>query len=262
MNILADLDISSAGVPDRAAVDQLARPADISKLKLSYASIDDAGCALLGYQRTKQISRKSRKGWEAGDASFLTAEVAERKAEIIEGAFLEIYQEYLPLRAALDGAKLSKVCDVGCGQGINDVFLYQDFKPAFTLVDIEMTDEQYHLWAAEGSGYASLDSAKALLAENGAKRVKAINPTKTKWKQTGHKFGLVTSLYSCGFHYPLDAYEDLFLDTLSSGGAVCVDLRRSKINRSSPTLDKMKSEAVMTPVYEDAKSFRMLFRQS
>ncbi len=251
-----------AVVPDRAAIDQIATPEDLATRNLKYASIDDAGCALLGYQRTKQISRKSRKGWEAGDPSYLAAEVEARKADIIEGAFLEIYQEYLPLLAALDGAKLAKVCDVGCGQGINDVFLHQDFKPAFTLVDIEMTDEQYHLWAAEGSGYASLASAKALLAENGAKRVKAINPTKTKWKQTGHKFDLVTSLYSCGFHYPLDAYEGLFLDTVLSGGSVCVDLRRRYLNRSSPTLDKLKAEASMIPIYEDAKSFRMLFRQA
>ncbi|MFN6980040.1 MAG: hypothetical protein ACK4OP_18055, partial [Gemmobacter sp.] len=42
---------------------------------LTMAGITHRGLMLLGYQRTKQISRRSRLAWEAGDPAPLDAEV-------------------------------------------------------------------------------------------------------------------------------------------------------------------------------------------
>jgi hypothetical protein len=125
---------------NRAEVDALADFADLDALKLRFDSIDDWACALLGFQRTKQISRRSRVDWEARKTETLLEEVKTRKESIIRGALLEIYQEYLPLKAALMPRAIKSVGDIGCGQGINNLFLHHDFKPKFTLVDIEETD--------------------------------------------------------------------------------------------------------------------------
>ena len=247
----------------RNAIDQIADLSDLDALGLRFDSIDDPACALLAYQRTKQISRKSRLGWEAGAQETMLTEVKERKEDIIRGAFLEIYQEYLPTRMALKSRKIASVCDIGCGQGINDVLLQNDYGPRFTLVDIEETDEQYHLWAKSGSGYASLASAKALRVENGASAgdVVTVNPKKTSWAQTGHQFDLVTSFYSCGFHYPVDEYIALFLDTVNNGGAVCLDFRNNYVNRGSDVLSSLWNAGRTDVVYEDEKSKRMLFQK-
>lgn len=250
-------------VIDRTAIAQLADFSDLETLNLRSDTIDDRACALLGYQRTKQISRKSRLTWESGNPKELLSEVAKRKGEIIRGAFLEIYQEYLPLKTLLKSRTIGSVCDIGCGQGINNLFLQHDFAPRFALVDIEETDDQYHFWAAEGSGYASLDSAKALLIENGvsAKKVTAINPNNSPWGQNGQGFDLVTSLFSCGFHYPVDPYIALFLDTIDNGGAVCLDLRNRYFRRGGDAIDSLKNAGDITVVFEDNRSSRYLFHK-
>lgn len=247
----------------RNVIDQMADLSDLDSLDLRFNSIGDQACALLAFQRTKQISRKSRLSWEAGNEEAMLTEVKTRKKDIIRGAFLEIYQEYLPTRMALKSRKIASVCDVGCGQGINNVLLQHDFVSRFTLVDIEETDDQYHLWAENGSGYASLASAKSLLVENGtsAENIVTINPKKTPWDQSGHQFDLVTSLYSCGFHYPVDEYIELFLDTVRNGGAVCLDLRKNYLNRGSEMLSNLMTVGSAEVVYEDEKSTRYLFQK-
>lgn len=249
---------------DRDAINALADYADLEELAIQFESIDDVSCALLGYQRTKQISRQSRSAWEDGNRDVLLAEVKQNKDSIIRGSFLEIYQEYLPVMAELGSREISSVCDIGCGQGINNVFLHLDYAPSFTLVDIEHTDEQYHMWSGEGSGYASLEAAKALLLENGADPddVTTINPTQVAWNAQDKHFNLVTSLYSCGFHYPIDDYLQLFLNTVENDGVVCLDLRRRYLKRNSDALDALKEAAQVIEVYEDARSFRWLFRKA
>lgn len=246
---------------DRNTIDQTDVSAELAALGIAFDSIDDRACALLAYQRTKQTSRKARVAWEAGDKDVLLREAAERRTEIVTGALEEVYREYLPLKAALGDRSIGRVCDVGCGQGINDVFLHLEAAPAFTLVDIEHTENQYHFWSDEGAGYASLSAARALLEENGAapERIETINPTRTEWAQAGGNYDLVTSLYSCGFHYPIDAYLELFVDTVSGGGVVCLDLRRRYLRRESAALDRLKAAGAHRVIYEDARSFRMLF---
>lgn len=247
----------------RPDIDQIADMSDLDKLSLNYGSITDAAAALLSYQRTKQINSASQAAWEQGDKRPILQEVKTRKPEIIRGAMLEIYQEYLPLYDVLRSRSVKTVCDIGCGQGINDVFLHRDFQPAFTLVDIEQTDDQYHFWSDNGSGYASLASAEALLLENGVdpSRLHTINPRKTDWPQTGHGFDLVTSFYSCGFHYPVDEYMGLFLDTIETGGAVCLDLRKSYLAETTGGIAQLRDAAQTTTVYKDRKSLRLMFHK-
>lgn len=246
---------------DRAEIDLLASLEDLAKLSLNFNSISDEDCMLLGYQRTKQISRKSRLQWEQGNQSVLADEVKTRKQSIIEGAFLEIYQEYIPLKQALGSKKIGQVCDIGCGQGINDVFLFRDFGPKFTLVDIEESPEMYHNWADSGSGYASLDAATNLLISNGvaASNVVAINPIQKPVPVPKTGFDLVTSFYSCGFHYPIDDYLELMSKTIESGGSVCLDLRKQYLRKNSAAVLQLLEMSKTTEVYDDNKSTRMLF---
>ena len=247
----------------RADVEAMADADALAALGLSFESIDDFACALLGYQRTKQISRKARLSWEAGQTDVLLSEVQAKRGSIVSGAALEVYQEYLPLRDALRGREIGTVCDIGCGQGLNDLFLERDFGPHFTLVDIEETDEQYHLWAEEGAGYASLGATRALLTENGVDpgRIETINPRKADWDQRAGRFDLVTSLFSCGFHYPVDGYIDVFLTTIAGGGAVCLDLRKHYYRKGSVALSQLWEAGAPALVFDDTKSSRFLFRK-
>lgn len=245
----------------RSDFEALTTAQDLDALGLTFDCVTDEACALIGYQRTKQISRKARLAWEEGDQSVLRAQVAAKRDEIVRGAYLELYQEYLPMRDAFGQSTVGSVCDIGCGQGINNLFLEKDFKPRFTLVDIETTPEQYHFWSDEGSGYAQLAFAEALLLENGVarSRLKLVNPRKTHWNQRRARFDLVTSLYSCGFHYPVDEYLTVMLHTLETGGQICLDLRRRYLKNPSKGLSHLLAVAQVRTVYEERKSKRMLF---
>ncbi|MFN3211112.1 MAG: hypothetical protein ACE369_19355 [Roseovarius sp.] len=223
--------------------------------------MSDEAIALLGYQRTKQISPASRKAWEAGNPAPLRQEARERRDTIFAGALAEMWPEYLPLRTFLNdhGIAPKSVIDIGCGQALPDLFLHHDFKPRFTLVDIEQTDDQYHAWANTGAGYASLDQAAALLHGNGAAKTKVrpINPGKSPGAMTGLKADLLVSFYSCGFHYPVDDYAELMVATLQAGGTVCLDLRKRYLRRDPDTLARVLAAGRRTDLFEDPRSFRV-----
>jgi len=233
-----------------------------TKPKIDGSAISHRGMMLLGYQRTKQISRRSKLAWEAGNPRPLDAEARARRDEIFDGALEEIRTEYLPLRDALRKRKVppGSVIDIGCGQAINCALLFRDFGGTYTLVDIEETPGQYHLWNAEGSGYASLDDAAAFLLANGLakKDLRVINPRKTPDAMSKLKADLVVSSFSCGFHYPVGEYVDLMCDTIAGGGAVMLDLRLRYLNNPDPALTRLLSAGRQEVLLVLPKSHRVL----
>lgn len=249
---------------DRTQIDLLASGEEIRCLNLSDRALSHDAIVLLGFQRTKQISRKSRLAWKEGNPVPLQREALLRRRDIFEGALLEIYQEYMPLRQFLTDNDLrpSNIIDIGCGQALNDLFLHKDFEPHFTLVDIEETDDQYHAWSNQGSGYASLDDARALLHDNGvaASKVVTINPRQAPDALIGLEGDLVTSFYSCGFHYPVDTYLPLFLKVLRGGGIVCLDLRNNYVLNHPDSANQLLQAGQAYELYQDDKSRRILLR--
>lgn len=249
---------------ERIAVDTLASFKDTGKMGFSDSTLSNTSIALLGFQRTKQISPASRKAWMAGNSAPLLGEARARRRDIFDGALLEAYREYLPLKKYLDeiGIAPKSVIDIGCGQALPDLFLHQDFEPEFTLVDIEQSSEQYHFWSVEGSGYADLADARALLHDNGVAKTKviAINPAKDPGAMQGIRADMVTSYYSCGFHYPIDDYADLMAQTLARKGLVCLDLRARYYRRRPDALARILDAGEVTELYKDERSTRLVVR--
>ncbi len=257
------------------------------ELAMTMRQVSTRGMMLMGYQRTKQISRKARLAWEAGQPEVLEAEIAARREAVFAGVLAEVYAEYLPLRAALLGFAPSHVIDIGCGAGVNDLFLARDYGCGFTLVDIEETRLQYHLWSHEGSGYAALSDARALLEENGTapERINCLNPRLTPERMaaleagfargegagdalgkglgepSGNALGktLLTSLFSCGFHYPIGAYLGLMQAVIARGGTVALDLRNRYLNAPDPALTQLLAGTQHRVALEMEKSKRFVF---
>lgn len=250
---------------NRAEIETLAGPDDLSNHAFSYGTLDDAAIALLGFQRTKQVSKKSRQAWMQGNTEPMLAEAHSRGAEIFVGALLEIYQEYIPLKQKLDeiGFRPSAVIDVGCGQALPNLFVHSDFGPEFTLIDIERTDKQYHFFEDEGSGYASLESAREMLVDNGlnAEKIRIINPRKSPEDMYRISGDMLTSYYSCGFHYPIDEYADLMVQTLDDGGVVVFDVRKKYYHRNPDNLSRVLAAGAVDEVYEDERSIRLMLHR-
>ncbi len=248
---------------DRQIITELANREDLAKLGFTADSLTGFDLALLGYQRTKHISKGARLAWQDGDHAPLLQEVRQRGQEIFDGALLDAYREYIPLREFLRLRRRTpkSVIDIGCGQAVPDLFLQRDFKPRFTLVDIEETQEQFHFWAEKGSGYASLDSAQALLCGNGAAKnhVRTLNPLKEPGTLETLSADLVTSFYSCGFHYPVGEYLEIMLDTLNDGGLVCLDMRGHYLKRMPDELKQLEEAGGMTVLFEDRRAKRVIY---
>ena len=234
----------------------------LDKLAISGETISTHGMMLMCYQRTKQISAASRKAWEDGQTDLLEAEAVNRRDEIFQGTLKEVFVDYLPLRAELAkmGRKPARVVDIGCGQALNDVFLVKDFDCAVTLVDIEETPQQYHNWNSSGSGYASLSEAEAFLRANGAKDVTTVNPRKAPARMKDVRGDLVTSLISCGFHYPIGEYADLFVDTVQAGGLVMLDIRKRYFRNPDADLTRLLHAGKHTEIDStEHKAHRLIF---
>ncbi|RMD91297.1 MAG: hypothetical protein D6811_09250 [Alphaproteobacteria bacterium] len=218
--------------------------------------------ALVGYQRTRHVTRAARLAWEQGDRRPMLALARQRRDAILAGALEEMYAQYLPLRAALAEVELrpARVIDIGCGQALGDVFLERDFAPHFILVDIEESGEQYHGWAKEGAGYASLAAARAYLMANGVAegRIRTVNPRSEELGVTPRAGDLVISTYSCGFHYPVDDYVEMMLETVAAGGAVCIDLRNRYARRGEPALSRLLEAGVVRTLFTEERSRRVL----
>ena len=58
-----------------------------------------------------------------------------------------------------------------------------------------------------------------------AGKITTINP-KTEDTAALGAFDLVISLASCGFHYPVGTYQDLFSRQISPGGGIVLDIRK------------------------------------
>ncbi len=238
---------------------------DMQMPDLNSAAISDVAIALMGFQRTKQITPAARDARMSGDPTRLAAEARARRDAIFQGAVAEIYREYLPLRAFLreNGIAPGHVIDIGCGQAINDVFLAEDFGCRFTLVDIENTDAQYHGWSDTGAGYASLADAKALLVDAGTPdaQVDTFNPRRNPDAVAWLKGDLVTSLFSCAFHYPITEYLDLFCDTVAAGGAVVLDFRNHYLRRNPVEVQRLLAMGEAHLIEAHEKSKRLLIRR-
>ncbi|TMV94179.1 hypothetical protein FGG78_03820 [Thioclava sp. BHET1] len=235
----------------------------IDLARISANSIPNPAIALIGFQRTSQISRDARQAWEEGDRSLLEAEAAQRRDEIFSGALKEIYEEFTPISDALAlmGRKPAHVIDIGCGQALNDALMVKAYDPRITLIDIEETKEQYHSWNSAGAGYASLAVAKAFLEENGARDVTTINPRETPDALSGLSGDLVTSLISCGFHYPIGEYLPLMLKTIRAGGVVILDLRTRYFKAPDAALTELLENSRQITLSTLPRRRRILFAQ-
>lgn len=148
------------------------------------------------------------------------------------GRMAEVFQN---LRPDLP-ANVDSVVDIGCGVAGLDVYLWHHYEdPEIVLFDkSEVSDSVYYQFYPDTAWYNSLDVAKETLVSNdvpeeSVRTVEASPEALLEQEPTD----LVISLYSWGFHYPLETYLDEVKDILSEDGHVIIDLRRDTDGRAT-----------------------------
>lgn len=135
----------------------------------------------------------------------------------IEGEYRSI-RAYLPVNCAA-------IWDIGCGVGGIDVFLYHHYQGVLLfLTDFdEISPKLYYGFKQKAAHYNSLSETRDLLSANGV-------PTSSMkfipvMGNPDRKVDLVVSLYSWGYHYPVEEYINRVYSQLSHGGKLVLDVR-------------------------------------
>lgn len=202
--------------------------AGIDTATLDFSMFSDRDVANILLQRSELASSgQTIKDWMAGDEALLLEEARVQRNRILQesiriaerecGLFLNVTDAIAPKRAA----------DIGCGYAFASLLLHRRYGCGIVLIDIEEGSSRHFGFRQEGSGYTCLATARAFLEANGvpAEKISTINPQSGDTAALGD-FDLVISLASCGFHYPVSTYEDLFRSQISSDGCIVLDIRK------------------------------------
>lgn len=186
------------------------------------------------WQRNPLLALASRIIDPASRDSFsrIRLESKMRPRAIAEAYGRELTAEYQELRPYLPESP-GTVVDIGCGLAGIDVLLarhYGTTRPNWVLVDsTEVSNDLHYLFEDTGSFYNSLHLAEQVLIRNGisAEHIRLIDVGKGGQLAAPEAAGLVISLISWGFHYPVSVYLSQVLSLLSADGTVILDVRRS-----------------------------------
>ena len=160
----------------------------------------------------------------------LMRRVERRRRQEIAQAFsdglrrdLESLRPYLPDRA-------EAVLDVGCGLGGIDILLHRHYapsSPSLVLLDRDgVSTDVFYGYEDDAAHYTSLSYARRLLEENGVPPgdITTLDTDRDGYP-VDHRFDLIVSLISWGYHYPVATYLDEVDRTLADGGTLIVDVR-------------------------------------
>tara|TARA_B100000242_G_C42950436_1_gene440708 strand:+ start:157 stop:861 length:705 start_codon:yes stop_codon:yes gene_type:complete len=119
------------------------------------------------------------------------------------------------------------ILDIGCGLGVINIYLndYYSKKPYFTLIDKNYVDKKVAYGFNNNSeSYNKLEITKDFLILNGfkTKQLKLINADENF--VINNKYELIISLFSMGYHYPIENYIDIIKKNSTKSTKVIFDL--------------------------------------
>lgn len=170
----------------------------------------------------------------------------------------DMEKEYTTLKDFLPNS-VENILDIGCGVGGIDVFLYRHYNANINiyLLDKSAVDKKvFYFFEQTGSFYNSLHLAQELLILNGVDKTKIHTQEVTDKNKIlfQENFGLIISLISWGFHYPVSTYLDEVYNKLKTGGILIIDVRKDtgggellkkKFGSISIVLDEEKYQRVL-----------------
>lgn len=157
----------------------------------------------------------------------------ESTQEDVDAAITKMIQkDYLMVNDYLP-TKCGSILDIGCGLALSDVALYNHYKnnynkkPNIFLLDKnEFDTTKISGFNKEYKGYNSMDAAHDILTTNGVDSDKInLYETDNFDELYDKKYDIISSFLSCGWHYDVSTYMDLFDKTLSDTGVLILDIR-------------------------------------
>jgi SAM-dependent methyltransferase len=137
----------------------------------------------------------------------------------------ETIEEFLPMNPS------PSILDIGAGLGGIDIYLYDHYKSDARLFLLDKEGYSYKVFYGfypNASKYNSFDMTRRFLADNGIKLedIRCVDAERNEHLNLfQHRFDVIISLLSCGFHYPVETYLPLIKMTLNRDGVCILDIR-------------------------------------
>lgn len=195
---------------------------------LDFSMFDTQDVANLILQRSELTDdAQIIQDWMQGHDGPLLVYAELHRDRLLEAGYDVAVRECGFFTDATDIIAPQRIADIGCGYAFADLHLYQKYNCDITLIDIEEGDGRHFGFQETHPGYTSLGKARAFLEANGvpANKIRTINPQTDDVAKLG-SFDLVLSLASCGFHYPVENYANVFKGQINAGGGIILDIRK------------------------------------
>jgi SAM-dependent methyltransferase len=154
-----------------------------------------------------------------------------RYNQIIEEYYEDQQKEWKQLSAHLP-AQVTNTLDIGCGIGGINEFLYKHYS-ASRSVDVFLLDRNYtaervfYGFHQDAAAYNSLSASKSYLVGRGVpKEAIQIIDVDRDALPPDISFDVILSLFSWGFHYPIQTYLEYVKGHLARNGTLIVDCRK------------------------------------
>lgn len=155
-------------------------------------------------------------------------------SEVVEAVNAMTNKDYEMIKNFLPD-NINSLLDIGCGLALIDFALYNHYNQKVNLFLLDKTNEISKEDNIKGFNqkyifYNSMSATAETLIENGVSESN-LNIFEVSDENlellNNKKFDLILSLLSCGWHYSIETYIDLILNSLEDDGLLIIDIRHN-----------------------------------
>lgn len=181
--------------------------------------------------------------------------------KLIETSFIQdIEEDYRAIASYLPN-DVNRILDIGSGVAGVDVLLSTHFDHGVHVHLLDKTELEKHIYYnfnQKTAFYNSLDIAKKLLVDNGISKDKIhLHDADAPESCFEHRFDVITSFISWGFHYPVSTYIQSVTNSLTPNGVLILDLRKN--TGGFEEIQKYFKEVIV--IFESSKRLQVVARR-
>lgn len=147
-------------------------------------------------------------------------------------------------------APVQSIMDIGCGYAQESIAFNQKYNSKLVLLEGDnTTGARDSGWNSDPNNFAFYNSLDELEKYFENKKIKNYKLFDIKTYNSNKTFDLICSYLSCGFHYPIETYEQLIKKSMHKNTKLIFTLRKKRVKHNC----KIKNIIYEAPKYITAE---------